>query len=253
MKSEAQKIDTMISAIPAKTPALEPFVLQAEPKPLEIDLKRTAIITIDVQNAFISKGGMMDLRGIDVSHCPKIIEPINRINSAARAKGFKVIHIVTLPSLDLSTSGGPDSPSWYKESTHSLGREHPEWRDKLIYRGTWGAKIVDGLKVEEGDLMLEKMRYSAFFQTNLDTVLRTYSIKYLVITGVATNICVESSIRDAYYLGYFPILVSDAVAHLGPPFIQDATIFNVKSCYGWVTTSENIIKALKEKKVATKA
>lgn len=253
MKSDKQEIDAVISVIPAKTPALEPVMLQAEPQPLEIDLQRAAVMVIDMQNAFVTKGGMMDLRGIDISSSPQIIEPINRINSAARAKGCKVIHVVTVPLPDLRTSGGPNRPSWYKESTHSMGREHPEWRDKLIYRGTWGAEIVDGLKVEEGDIIFEKMRYSAFFQTNLDTVLTTYDIKYLVITGTATNICVEGSIRDAYYLGYFPILVSDAAAYLGPPFVQDATIFNVKSCYGWVTTSENIVKAIESKKVATRA
>lgn len=253
MKSENQKLDLAFSAIPAKTPALEPFMLQAEPKPLEIDLQRTAVMVIDMQNAFISKGGMMDLRGIDISNSPRIIEPINRINSAARARGCKVIHVITVPSFDLRTSGGPNRPSWYKESTHSMGREHPEWRDKLLYRDTWGAEIVDGLKVEEDDIIFEKMRYSAFFQTNLDTLLTTYDIKYLVITGTATNICVEGSIRDAYYLGYFAILVSDAAAYLGLPFVQEATIFNVKSCYGWVTTTENILRALESKKVAARA
>lgn len=232
--------------MPEPTPAIQPVILQAEPEPLEIDLKRTAVMVIDMQNYSVSKGGMLELAGIDVSKIPTIIEPINQINSAARTKGCKVIHVVTVHPLDMSDTGGPDTAMWYKDSATTLRREHPEWLDKFSYRGTWGASIVDGLKVEEGDIIFEKMRYSAFFQTNLDTVLKTYGIRYLIIAGTATNICVEASVRDAYYLGYFPILVSDASAPGGPPFVQDATIFNIKVCYGWVTTTENIIKSIKK-------
>lgn len=219
-------------------------MLQAEPEPLEIDLQRTAIMVIDMQNAYVSKGGMLDLIGIDVSSSPKIIEPINKINSAARAKGCKVIWIITAHPPNMSDTGDPNTAIWHKDSKIVLLREHPECRDKLTYQGTWGADIVDGLKVKEGDMTFEKMRYSGFFQTNLDTVLKMHNIKHLVFVGTATNICVEATLRDAYYLRYFPILVSDAAAAAGPSFSQDAAIFNVTSCYGWVTTSKNIMKAM---------
>jgi ureidoacrylate peracid hydrolase len=76
-------------------------------------------------------------------------------------------------------------------------------------------------------------------------MLRTYDIKYLAFTGVATNICVESSLRDACHLEYFPILVSDATA-ASPPSRQEATIGNVKQVLGWVTTSDNIINAIEQ-------
>ena len=100
------------------------------------------------------------------------------------------------------------------------------------------------LKPRENDIVVEKQRYSAFYQTNLDAILKTYDIKYLIFTGLATNICVESSLRDAFYIGYFPILIPDACANAGPAYTQDAAIYNVTLCYGWVTTSENITKAL---------
>jgi len=100
------------------------------------------------------------------------------------------------------------------------------------------------LKPRENDIVVEKQRYSAFYQTNLDTILKTYDIKYLIFTGLATNICVESSLRDAFYIGYFPILIPDACANAGPAYTQDAAIYNVTLCYGWVTPSENITKAL---------
>lgn len=218
-------------------------LLQAEPEPLKIDLLRTAVIVIDMQNAFVSKGGMFDLLGFDVLPIQKTIEPIKRINSAARAKKCKVVYIAHRYSPYSHDNGGPDSPNWYKDGSLRDYREHPEWRDKLIIRGTWGAEIIDELKPQEDDISVEKPRYSAFFGTNLDVILRTYNIKYLAFVGVTTNICVETSIRDAYNLNYFPILISDATAS-APPSMREATIHNVIRCFGWVTTSENLIRAI---------
>ena len=218
--------------------------LDAEPEPLQIDLQRSAIIIIDMQNCFVSRGGMFDLWGLDIKPCQEIVTPINKIAGAARASGVRIIYTAHQYSLDLREGGGPDSPMWYKASTITHIREHPEWRDKLQIRGTWGAQIVEQLKPQEDDIVIEKQRYSAFYQTNLDMILKTYGIRYLLFTGLATNICVESSVRDAFYTGYFPILISDACANAGPSYTQDATIYNIKLCYGWVMTSEDLLKTL---------
>ena len=218
-------------------------LLEAEPEALEIDIQRTALIVVDMQNAFISKGGMVDLGGGDILKLQTIVKPIKLISGVARIKGLKVIYIAHRYSPDLRESGGPDSPSWYKSDQKGL-REHPAWRDSFLISGTWGAEIIDDLKPQGNDTLVMKPRYSAFFGTNLDIILRTYNIKYLAFTGVATNICVETSIRDAYNLAYFPILVADATAAMGPAAVQEATIDSVKKAFGWVTTSENIIKTL---------
>lgn len=223
--------------------------LEAEPEPLEIDLERTALVIVDMQNGYLAKGGYFDLTGYDITLAKKVIAPIEMMINAARSEGLKVIYIVTVHPPDLSDCGGPDSAVWHKDGLVRLIREHPEWQDKFTIRGTWGAEIVEELKPQEGDIVFEKMRYSAFFQTNLDTVLKTFHIKYLIFTGVATNICVEATIRDAYYLGYFPILVSDATTPAGSDYLKEATIHNVKACYGWVTTAENGANAMKLKKL----
>ncbi len=234
----------IVPGMPSRTPALAPVLLQAEPEPLQIDRARTAVVVIDMQNAFASKGGIVDVTGkADVTTSQKIIPNIKKLNSAARARGCKVIYVAERWPRDLSNTGGPDSPNWYHSMLTNY-REHPEWRDKTLVRGTWGAAIVDELKPQEGDIEVEKAKPSAFFETNLDTILKTYNIKYLVFTGTATNMCVEASLRDAYYRGYFAILASDATSNAGPPFTQDATIFNVKLVLGWVTTTENILKAM---------
>ncbi len=231
--------------IPVVPPALEPVTLEAEPEPIEIDLKRTALMVIDMQHAFASKGCFFDLCGvIDISQTQSIIDPIKKAIDAARAKGIKVIYTAPDVPPDLHYSGGPNSPCWYKDDNLRFLREHPKFRDKLLLRGSWGAQIIDELKPEEGDIVINKPRYGAFFGTHLDIILKTLNIKYLVFTGIATNICVMGTIRDAFYLDYFPVLISDGCAQAGPQFIQDAVISTVKFSFGWITTSKNFIKAL---------
>ena len=215
--------------------------IKAEPEPIDIDLRRSAMVIVDMQNAFVAKGGMFDLRGFDVTPIQRVICPITKICHEAREKKIKVIYIVHVLSPDLREVGS-DSSFWYKSV--KFYREDPRWQDKFIIRGTWGAEVVEALKPQANDLIVEKPRFSAFFGTNLDTILKTYNLKYLFFTGCATNICIEASIRDAANLGYFPILISDASVNNGPPFTQESTLFNVKLCFGWVTDTENLLKGM---------
>ena len=234
------------SAVPVVAPALEPVMVEAEPEPIEIDLQRTAIIVIDMQHAFASKGAFFDICGvIDISLAHKIIEPIKKTTDVARAKGLKVLYTAPDVPPDLHYSGGPNSPAWYKDDNLRLLREYPELQDKLLLRGSWATEIVEELKPQEGDIVINKPKYGAFFGTHLDIILKTLNIKYLVFTGIATNVCVMGTLRDAFYLDYFPILLTDCCAQAGPPFVQDAVIYTIKFSFGWITTSENLIKAIK--------
>lgn len=218
-------------------------MLEAEPEPLQLDLQRTAVVIIDMQNTFVNKGGMFDLSGQDISRSQRIIAPIKKISSAARARGLKVIYVVHQFSPDLRETGGPNSGYWYSQHVR-MYREHPEWKDKFILSGTWGAEIIEELKPQEDEIVVAKPKFSAFFGTDLDTTLNTFNIKYLAFVGIATNICVEATIRDACYLGYFPILITDAAENVGPPYTQEATIYNIKLCFGWVSTTDNLTKVL---------
>ena len=218
-------------------------MIPAEPEPIEIDLRRTALMVIDMQNAFVSKGGFFDLSGADISRSQEIIQPIKHICDAAREKRIKVIYVVFRYSPDLREMGSAGQPFWHKEAR--FYREHPEGRDKFLVRGTWGAEIVSDLRPQEGDLVIEKVKYSAFFGTALDITLRALEVRYLFFVGVATNICVEASLRDAYYHGYFPVLVVDATAPLGPAQSRETTAFNVAQCYGWVTHERELVKSLR--------
>jgi ureidoacrylate peracid hydrolase len=113
-----------------------------------------------------------------------------------------------------------------------------------ILEGTWGTEIIDELKPREDEMVIIKRRFSAFYGTELDMMLKTYVIRYLIFTGVATNICVESSLRDASHLQYLPVLVSDAVA-ASPPSRQQSSIDNIKEIFGWVTKSKYVLDILK--------
>jgi ureidoacrylate peracid hydrolase len=220
-------------------------LLQADPEPLDIDVSKVAIVVIDMQNAFVSNGGMVDLWGGDIEQMRKAIEPIKRIIKAAHKRECKVIYVTHKYAPDLRDSGGPSSPNWYKERSLRDFHKHPEWRDKLLLHDTWGAKIIDELRLGKDDIEIVKLRYSAFFGTGLDMILSTCGVKYLVFSGVTTNICVETSIRDAYNYDYFPILVSDAAASM-PSSMHESTIHNVSRCFGWVTTSKAFVTALEQ-------
>jgi ureidoacrylate peracid hydrolase len=221
------------------------MIVQAEPEPIEIDVLKTAVIIIDMQNTFVRRGGLFDLAGFDISATEKIIKPCQEIASTAREKGIKVIYTQMGYSPDLSDSGGPDSPLWHKSRGLPLLRQRPELKDKLYIYGTWGADIIEELEPKPGDIVIRKQKHDGFIGTNLDIVLGTYGVKYLVFIGTATNICVESTLRHAFFLQYFPILVSDAVSQMGPTSTQEATIFNVRSIFGWVTTTKKLLKAIK--------
>ena len=222
------------------------ITLPSKPKTIQIDLKRTAVIVVDLQNAFVSERGMFALSGINVSGTQTIIEPCKNVISAARERDCKVIYLRHAYNTDLSDSGGENSPNWYKELGLILLRERPDLKDVGLIDGTWGAEIIEELKPPEGSIVVRKQRFSGFAGTNLDFVLKTNNIKYLVFVGVATNVCVETTIRDAFSHDYFPILISDGVSHAGKDFLQDATIFNVKFALGWVVDSKGFCDSLRK-------
>lgn len=221
------------------------LLIQAEPDPIKIDVLRTAVLVVDMQNAFVRRGGYFDLIGYDISGTEKIIGSCKEIISLARERGIKIIYLQMGYSSDLSDSGGPNSPSWYKSRGLNLIHQHPELKDKFYIYGTWGADIIEELEPQHEDIIVRKQKHDGFIGTNLDIVLKTWEIKYLVFIGTATNICIESTIRHAFSLGYFPILVSDAVSQMGPSLTQEATLYNVRSAFGWVTTSEKLLSAIR--------
>ena len=221
--------------------------LHSKPEPVEIDLSRTAVIVVDMQNAFVSKGGMFDIFGWDISAAEGVIENNRRIMEAAREAGSKIVYLKMSYDADYSNSGGPESPNWHKELGLVMMRKNPEYWGKFVTRGSWDEEICEELKPQPGDVVVRKQRYSGFAGTNLDLILKTYNIKYCLYTGVATNVCVESTLSGGFFLDYWPIRVSDAVNPNGPPATREATLWNVEALFGWVTTTDDVLRAVSKK------
>lgn len=219
-------------------------MLEARPESISLDPAKTALVVVDMQNAFLSPGGLLDRAGLDISGAPRIIDAAQRVLKAVRGRGMPVIHLQVGYPADLSTAGGPTSPNPKKELALCLMERRPELRGKLLIWGTWDAEIAEPLAPLPGEVVIQKSRYSGFAGTPLDQLLRTRGIQYLLFLGVATNVCVESTIRDAYFQEYWPILIADAAMQAGPPAMQEATLFNVEHFFGWVTTSEALETAL---------
>jgi len=216
--------------------------LDAKPNPLDVNFKKSAIAVVDMQNAFGSKGGMLDIAGVDITDASRVIRTIRSVLDAARESSVAVVYLRMAYKPDLSDSGGPNSPNFHKELAMTLMCSRPELKGKVLTEGTWDAEIVDDLAPQPGDLVITKTRYSGFAGTPLDSQLRMRGIQYLFFAGIATNVCVESTLRDAYFHDYWPILLRDATMPAGPPAAHEATVFNVESFFGWTTTTQALVR-----------
>ena len=217
---------------------------EARPEAIELDPQAAAVVVVDMQNAFTAKGGVFDLAGLDISHGAQVTGVIGRILEGARAAGITVVYLQMGYQKDLCDSGGPDSPNWHKELALVLMRIIPEMKERPLTEGTWDFAIVDELKPHPEDLVVVKSRYSGFASTKLDSLLRARNIRHLFFTGIATNVCVESTLRDAFFLDYWPVLITDATMQAGPALLKDATIHNVENHFGWTLTSQAFLKSL---------
>lgn len=221
-----------------------PIELQARPEAIDLDPARTAIIVVDMQNAYASKGGYVDQAGFDISGAKGTIGNIVGVVDAGRAAGMQIVFLQNGWDADYLEAGTEDSPNWHKSNALKTMRRRPELAGRLLAKGTWDYEIVDELKPRKGDLIVPKTRYSAFFNTNLDSLLRARGIRHLVFVGIATNVCVESTLRDGFHLEYFGVMLEDATHHLGPVAMQQATIYNIETFFGWVSTVADFHAAL---------
>ncbi len=222
----------------------ESVTLPARPEALRMKPGETAVIVVDMQNAYASEGGYVDIAGFDVAGAAEAVAKTKVVLDAARAAGVTVIFFQNGWDKDYVEAGTPGSPNWHKSNALKTMRARPELAGTLLAKGTRDYAIVDELKPRPGDIVIAKTRYSGFFNTITDSVLRARGIRNLVFTGVATNVCVESSLRDAFHLEYFGVVLEDATHHLGPDFIQQASLYNIEKFFGWVSTVADFCGAI---------
>lgn len=226
-----------------------PVKLDAKPEPVAVDPAHTAVIVVDMENDFAAKGGMFDRAGVDISGAQKAIAPTAKVLAAARQAGLKIIYLKMGYRPDLSDLGAADSVNRARHLKFGVGQtiRAPDGREsRVLIRDTWNTDIVTELKPQAGDIVMYKTRFSGFYQTDLDATLKKLGIKHLIVTGVTTSICVESTVRDAMFRDYLCILLRDCmsepIGHDLPRSNHEASLLNAEVLFGWVSDSEQFLK-----------
>jgi ureidoacrylate peracid hydrolase len=223
----------------------------ARPEALSLDLRKTAVLVVDMQNDFGSERGMFALAGIPIDGIKAVVGPIANLIAAARRAGLPIIYIKMGFSPDLSDAGLPNSPIWRKHVPLRVGERvtAPDGREsRILIRGTWNTEILPALAPLASDIIIEKNRYSGFHGTKLDEVLRGSGIENLVLTGCTTSMCVEATLRDAVSRNYTCLILSDCTAEPVGADLQrsnhEASLLMIERLLGWVAHSGELITAL---------
>lgn len=227
------------------------ITIEARPEWLGVDPRRSAVIVVDMQNDFGAEGGMFARAGIDISGIQATIAPTARVLAAARLAGLQIVYLKMAFRPDLSDAGGPDSPNWLKHLPMGAGEEvtAPDGsQSRILVRDTWNTEIVPEVAPEPGDIVIYKHRFSGFYETELDEVLKRRGVDTLFFTGCTTSVCVESTLRDAMYRDYRCIVLEDCTAEaIGaglPRTNHDASLLVIEVLFGWIATSSAVIRAL---------
>ena len=203
----------------------------------------TALLAIDMQRDFIAPGGIADASGENVAAVQAIVPNVQRILAAAREHGLLVVHTREGHEPDLS-----DLPPAKQERSMAAGGEigakGPLGR--FLVRGEYGHDFVDALRPQEGELVIDKSGFGAFHATDLRERLSIRGITHLLVTGVTTQCCVFSTLREAVDRGYRCLTLADGTAAFDP-FLHGATLRMIASeghLFGWISDSRRLSSAM---------
>lgn len=222
-----------------------PASFAAEPQALTIDLARSAIVVVDMQNDFCHPEGWLAHIGVDVTPARAPIAPLSLLLPRLRAAGVPVVWV--------NWGNRPDrlnlSPSLlhvYKPTGEGvgLGDPLPQSGARVLEKDSWAAAVVDELAPAPADVKVDKYRMSGFWDTPLDSILRNLGVTTLLFAGVNADQCVLHTLADASFLGYDTILLDDCTATTSPDFCLAATLYNVRQIFGFVAASPDLIAAL---------
>jgi ureidoacrylate peracid hydrolase len=228
----------------------------AKPDSISIDASKTAVIVVDMENDFCSKGGLMDRVGANISVIQNIINPTKKFLAAARNANIPIIYLKMGFNPDLSNLGAIDDAirkRFYGIVGDTINAPNGTV-GRLLIQNTWNTDIISELKPGTNDIVLYKTRFSGFYKTQLDSTLKRMGIKNIIVIGCTTSVCVESTVRDAMFRDYLPVVLEDCTAEPdGLNFSRsnhDASLFIIQAEFGWVSKSEEFIKAFKEQTVS---
>ncbi|MHB1294129.1 MAG: cysteine hydrolase family protein [Anaerolineae bacterium] len=218
------------------------FEFPAEPYPLSFDPATTALLVIDMQRDFVDPGGFGEMLGNDVTPLRKTVEPTRKVLDAVRKAGMLVIFTREGHRPDLT-----DLPPTKKQRGHlktGIGDMGPMGR--VLVRGEYGHDIVDELKPLPHETVLDKPGKGSFYATDLELILHNKNIKTLIVTGVTTEVCVQTTVREANDRGFEAIVLEDCVGSYFPEF-QKAALAMIKAqggIFGWVSSSTKVLPVL---------
>jgi nicotinamidase-related amidase len=218
--------------------------LDAQPGPFSFDPASTALVVIDMQRDFLMPGGFGESLGNDVSQLRRTIEPLAALLSAWRDKGLPIIHTREGHVSDLSDC----PPAKLNRGAPSMRIGDPGAFGRILIRGEYGHDIIDELQPADGEIVIDKPGKGAFYATDLSEILEKDGIKSLVVTGVTTEVCVHTTVREANDRGYECLVLSDCVGSYFPEF-QDVGLKMIAAqggIFGWVASSPELIAAIQE-------
>lgn len=201
--------------------SLDPFSAhKRQDQEIRLDPQRTAVLVVDMINDFCADGGAMVLPGAEILYPPQ-----NAVIAAARGAGTRVVFII-----DSHRANVRSDREFRKRTPHAI-------------EGSWGASVVDALDQRPDDIRVVKRRYSAFYNTDLHLTLQDMAIETVVVIGVVTNICVRSTVHDAFFAGYEVVVPEDCVAATGPRE-QISSLYDIATHFGIVSGSAEVVEAL---------
>ncbi len=219
-----------------------PHTIAVNGKTLTLDLSKTALIVIDMQNDFCHPQGWLASIGVDVAPARKPIAPLARLLPTWRSQG--------LPVLWVNWGNRPDRANLSPAALHvynpdgksnGLGAQASPLSTQVLEKNSWGAAVVDELAPQPQDICIDKYRMSGFWDTPLNSILQQLGVHSVLFAGVNADQCVLATLMDANFAGYDTILLEDASATTSPEYCWQATLYNVRQCFGFTTLSTEFL------------
>jgi nicotinamidase-related amidase len=217
-------------------------IVIAEPEPVALELSTTALLIIDMQRDFMEPGGFGETLGNDVSRLASAVPPIASVLAAARGMGMLVVHTREGHLPDLSDA----PPAKVERGAPSLRIGDPGPMGRILIRGEAGHDIIPELYPLDSEIVIDKPGKGAFYATELGDVLEKYGIENLLVCGVTTEVCVNTTVREANDRGYRCVVISDGCASYFPEF-HEMGLKMIKAqggIFGWVADSAAVLKAM---------
>jgi len=218
-------------------------LLSAEPAPVEVTWSKTALVIIDMQRDFLEPGGFGETLGNDVSQLASAVKPYGNVLAAFRKAGLLVVHTREGHLPDLSDA----PPAKIERGAPSLRIGDPGPMGRILIRGEAGHDIVPSLYPVKGEIVIDKPGKGAFYATELGDILKQRGIENLLVCGVTTEVCVNTTVREANDRGYRCVVLADCCASYFPEF-HEMGLRMIKAqggIFGWVSSSSEVLAALK--------